>query len=569
MNYVKMLGETDDTYIIGGYGVVYGGADLEGEAFTPDTDFQLDLVPQKPIYYDHAMNKATVDTRLGYATAVTPDDIGLFVEAELAKSEAYTAAVMELVQAGKVGFSSGTIGHLARRSGKSIKTWPIVEFSLTTTPAEPRTLGVERIKSLYPDLLPAEGGQETAAATQEGRIEIVKMERETMTEQLENDSAIEALETQLAAMSQQFGELVTLIESNAPLRDAGYVAPDSEGNDRAGVKSLGDFAIAIARGNTKRLASVYGATKAHNSQTGESLGYAIPEGFQDGLNKTINLNSGIAQLIDRQPVGQPSGRMPIPDFTTAPTAGSGDTAEAGGVGTNSRSEGGAYTEETGKIEQIRWQVFDALSGYVKTSKELVAYAPAVEALLRRYIATAMVSKTEFYVLRGNGVDQPLGILNWGGAIGITPDTNSVFAVADADEMLSRFLQGGTQPVWLIHPSIIPDIAGMERGTGAGTFQANIAQSLATTLHGFPIVRSQHLPQANSSGCVILADLSMWTMFEYGGMYLDFSEHADFLNGNLVWRFGQLIDGKPMLPGAVTLADPQGSYTLSPFVYFND
>lgn len=379
------------------------------------------------------------------------------------------------------------------------------------------------------------------------------------TEAVQND----VLSAQMKALSERFEQLITVVENATPLRDAGYVAPDSE-SDATGVKSLGDFAVAVRRGNIKRLQTVYGATKAHDSRTGESLGYMIPEEFRLDLRRTINLTSGVASLVNPMPVSAPSGRMPIPDYSVTP--GTGESAEAGGVGVNARAEGGAYTEETGKLEQLRWMVTDALSGYVKASKELSQFAPAVEALLRRYIGTAQGSKLEYFILRGSGANEPLGILNWAGAIGITPDTNSVFAVADADEMLSRFLQTGARPVWIIHPGIIPDIAGMERGTGAGAFQSDIAQALSTTLHGFPIIRSQHLPLADASGCVILADLSMYTLFEYGGMYLDYSQHADFLNGNDVWRFGQLIDGKPEMTAAVTLP---GSYTVSPFVYFND
>jgi HK97 family phage major capsid protein len=56
--------------------------------------------------------------------------------------------VVQLVEKGALGWSSGSVGHLTRRSGKSITQWPIVELSLTPTPAEPRTLGVELIKSL-------------------------------------------------------------------------------------------------------------------------------------------------------------------------------------------------------------------------------------------------------------------------------------------------------------------------------------------------------------------------------------------------------------------------------------
>lgn len=505
------------------------------------------------------------------------NDFGIIGNHVLDLRDEYERWVFEQAEKGAFAWSTGTLTHMFdKKTTGEITDWPIGEWAYTPTPAQPLNPKVLPIKSLS-EINPTEDQDAEAAeesgAEDDGRvdqstIEIVETNQMDENKETVEEQEVNPLQEQMDDLSAKFANVVELLEKAAPLRDAGYIAPDDEGTKKE-VKSLGDFAIAIARGNTKRLQEVYGSVKAHDSLTGESLGYAVPEGFVLDINKQINLNSGISSLVDPQPVGQPSGRMPIPDYSVVPTAGSGDSAEAAGVGTNVRAEGGAYDEETGKLEQLQWRVTDALSGYVKASKELSQYAPAIEGLLRRYIATAQGSKKEYFILRGNGAGEPLGILNWTGAIAITPDTDNTFAVADADEMLSRFLQVGSQPVWLIHPGIIPDIAGMERGTGAGTFQSDISQALSTTLHGYPIIRSQHLPQDDNSGCVILADLSMYTMFEFGTMYLDFSEHADFLNGNNVWRFGQLVDGKPSMTSAVTLADPQGSYTLSPFVYLND
>ena len=39
---------TDTTITVTGYGVVFGGVDLEGDTFERDTDYMLDLVPHKP-----------------------------------------------------------------------------------------------------------------------------------------------------------------------------------------------------------------------------------------------------------------------------------------------------------------------------------------------------------------------------------------------------------------------------------------------------------------------------------------------------------------------------------------
>jgi HK97 family phage major capsid protein len=154
--HIKSL--TDDTATVAGYGVIYGGADLEGESFSPQTDFMLDLAPTKLVLYDHSLGE--VKHVIGKTSLVEPDEFGLWIEAELDRHKSYVDMVLQLVERGALGWSSGSVGHLTRRNGKSITQWPIVELSLTPTPAEPRTLGVELIKSLaavdasYQALLP-------------------------------------------------------------------------------------------------------------------------------------------------------------------------------------------------------------------------------------------------------------------------------------------------------------------------------------------------------------------------------------------------------------------------------
>ncbi len=147
---IKVLSATDTHYRIGGYGVVYGGVDLDGETFTAETDYQLELVPRKPVFYDHAQRD--VKHSLGDVTELKSDDDGIWIEAELDRSRQYVDHVMALVHANRLGWSSGSVSHLARRDGGVIKTWPLVEFSLTPTPAEPRTLGVSELKSMLDEL---------------------------------------------------------------------------------------------------------------------------------------------------------------------------------------------------------------------------------------------------------------------------------------------------------------------------------------------------------------------------------------------------------------------------------
>lgn len=135
-----------DSITVVGYGVVFGGKDLVGESFSPETDFQLDLVPKKPVFYDHRL--AEIKSHLGVTDAIKQDEFGLWLEAQLDRSKDYIKEILELIEKGVLGWSSGSVPHLVDvLEGGKIKTWPIVEFSLTPTPAEPRTLGVQHLRT--------------------------------------------------------------------------------------------------------------------------------------------------------------------------------------------------------------------------------------------------------------------------------------------------------------------------------------------------------------------------------------------------------------------------------------
>lgn len=140
----------DDRGRVGGYLVLWGDADhrdLQDEYFTPSTDLALDWYPRRPILYHHGLDEAVKAEMIGVIESMTPDDTGLWIEGQLDKRNRWTAAVLQLVRAGKLGWSSGSLVHLAKAEDDGRLTrWPIVEGSMTPTPAEPRQPGVVPVK---------------------------------------------------------------------------------------------------------------------------------------------------------------------------------------------------------------------------------------------------------------------------------------------------------------------------------------------------------------------------------------------------------------------------------------
>lgn len=146
---VKALGDGK----IGGYVAIFtteNDPDLQGDFFSKATDFYLESGDQRPIIYDHGLDKTLKRRQLTRAT-VKIDDAGVWMEGKLAMRDAYEKKIYEMAEKGKLGWSTGSASHLVARTqrGKSyhLDSWPIVEASLTPTPVEPRTAAIT-LKSL-------------------------------------------------------------------------------------------------------------------------------------------------------------------------------------------------------------------------------------------------------------------------------------------------------------------------------------------------------------------------------------------------------------------------------------
>lgn len=178
---IKALGDGK----VGGYLVRFTGPDqpdLEGDFFTPDTDFDLEGKSALSVYYQHGQDATLKNRRIGRGKAAV-DDVGLWIEAQLELRDEYEKAIYEMVESGKVGWSSGAVAHLVQReksaSAWHIKSWPIGEASITPTPAAgPDMTKVLPLKSLQAPVPEAAKDTATNEATATGDTDIQPIKQE-------------------------------------------------------------------------------------------------------------------------------------------------------------------------------------------------------------------------------------------------------------------------------------------------------------------------------------------------------------------------------------------------------
>jgi HK97 family phage major capsid protein len=372
------------------------------------------------------------------------------------------------------------------------------------------------------------------------------------------EAALTPLQEQMKSFSDQINEVLRYAQDTPGVKgDAGYISETGGKSDKSLV-NFGDFLQAVARNDRERLKTIYGSVWKEDEKTdmshldGIGGAFLIPKEFETTLLKLSQEMSPLQNMVTKVPVGRSRGEWPALNQFDAPTAGVGDSAFAGKVTAAVTGENTTLTETRPEFKLIEWNIHK-IGGVTQAPNELINDSPqSIETLLSSLFAITINNKIEYSIFRGNGANEPLGILNADCLIAFTTITNNAFALADAAGMLSRFKPYLSNGAWFMHPGVIPDLAAFEAGTGGSVWLMDQKNDpiIGQPILGKPVFLSEHLPQDDNSGDVLLADMKAYLLFMRKGMEIAFSEH--------VW-----------LTSTVTLADPQGSYTVSPFVKHHD
>jgi hypothetical protein len=153
---VRFAEGSDD--IVEGLAVAFGGpfrgnSDLYKTRFDK-ADLHLDWFTERPVLYHHGQDPTIRASVIGGVKTVDITDYddgtrkGKWIRAQLDKRHEYFDAIRSLVRDGALGWSHGTLDYLieyepaARDGTRNVKSWPIVEFTLTPVEANPDAFAV-------------------------------------------------------------------------------------------------------------------------------------------------------------------------------------------------------------------------------------------------------------------------------------------------------------------------------------------------------------------------------------------------------------------------------------------
>ena len=433
---LKIINVKGEAVTVGGYGVIYGGSDLEGDTFSKDTNFMAEHQSDRmPVLYDHAMGE--IKNTIGVVTKVEPKEIGLWMESEINKSKEYAKHVLELIETGILGYSTGSVSHLVERLEGQIKRWPIYELSLTTTPAEPRTLGVDYLKKIgvaLPDVTEAaesvKGDEPQTVVDDLGVDSEDLIMEDVMSEEIKNTEPQPEPETQMyrqpdieAIIDAKLAAVETK-RAESVISEGGGILTEQEA---PAVKKVTDMGGDHDGGEAFK----------HWVRTGQDNYYtkaALEEGTatEGGVLVPEDLYSSIIAKRDESSVPHRAGALIIQtsnDSVEIP-------AENGTGAFALTAEEAAYNNSEPTFTSNSVSVFK-FSNETRASEELLADEKAnLNSFLADMWGRGLAAMYNQYTMTGTGSGQPEGVFV-GGTAGLTFDAAATIAAAEVPELYHK------------------------------------------------------------------------------------------------------------------------------------
>ena len=576
---------------IGGYLVRFGTADetdLTGDYFTAETDFDLDDGTGKStVLYHHGLDETLKRRKLGRAD-LRLDDAGVWMEAQLKLRDDYDRAIYGMVEAGKMGLSSGTAPHLVEREpmGKAqhITRWPLgLDASITPIPAEPRTTVMplksylERAEPYVKALLPqVDAVSDTAGATvdsTENQPNQKTMEHPAMDNEQVQAAIARAAKEAAEAATKAIMEKLAAEPATNPLEVETKSQPATPKDKPEGFKSLGEQLDAIRRASTpgysidRRLTDIK-AISGMSETVPEDGGYLVQTDFASELLKLTHETGLLTSRVRRVPVGANANGLTINAVKETSRA---TGSRWGGVQVYWREEAGTVTAKAPEFRRMKLQL-NSLMGLCYATDEVLADATALGSVIQQAFSEEFAFVLDDAVLRGSGNGQPMGILNSNAYVSIAKEANQLADTVVFENVLKMWsrlwARSRGDSVWYIHQDVLPQLAQMAMVVGVGGVPvympaSGISGTPYGSLFGRPVVEIEQADTVGDQGDIMLLDLSQYLMIDKGGLDAAQSIHVRFIYGENTFRFTLRTDGQPIWNSPLTLFN--SSTTVAPFV----
>ena len=174
-----------------------------------------------------------------------------------------------------------------------------------------------------------------------------------------------------------------------------------------------------------------------------------------------------------------------------------------------------------------------------------------------------------YFINGNGVGQPMGILNANCLIPVPRQVPGDIQWLDIGRMARRLLPDSWErAVWLLNPDVLDRLFITVDPAANAVPVLDLSQR---TLWGRPFIVTEKCPSLGTLGDITLADFGVGhyliadkEMGVWASREVDYGQnHYGFLTDETFWKVVLRTDGQPLMSQAIT--PKRGANSLSPFV----
>lgn len=520
-------------------GVPYGGPikgrDLDGEAFTPETDFWLKIGDTVNLTYYHGFEPdepgkmQAHPALIGRAKFVKSDERGLWFEPSLDLDE---PLAKRLVDAGieNLRASSGAVNHLVRKAdGGIITTWPVGELALFDTnewrkPANEFAV-IEAKSEQITEAIP-EADESAVDAVEElvESQETIKTNQPILEDKMDEEKIVENekapveepkvdIKAEFESMKKSLldelkaapGEVKGVPTTRAPKESPSFIKAMmawAQGDNPRGFK-----------GNDLEL----GVKGAWQGQTDTEGGYAVPDDF---YNRIVEQRQELS-FVRKAPVTRfvtNRDRILVPTEATA------------GTKLVVTAEEGAYDENEPTFGQVALTIHK-FTKMIKVSEEMLdGDAVGLEAYISSVVARASAASENYYCAIGTGTGMPQGIVAGATASGITTASGTAITASELIQLMgtvespyhnssSGFLMKGATKFYL-------------QGLTGDNFQF-IPTPAGGDFMGYPAYIAPDMSAIVANGkSVVFGDFSMYAFAERQGVTLSRNPYLYQANGQV-------------------------------------
>ena len=532
--------KADGDYVETGWrvlGVPFGGPidgrDLDGEAFTPETDIWLKIGDKVNLTYYHGFDPDTIGKKqkipalIGRATYVGADERGHWFEPVLDSEEPLAQRLMK-ADITELRASSGAINHLVRKdAGGLISVWPVGELALFDInewrlPANDFAVieaKTEKIAEAIPEAEEsAVDAVEESVEADNKSISIIPMEENTMDEEkiVEEVKAEEPKVDIKAELESMKKSLLEELKA-APGEVKGVPTVKSPKESPSFIKAL----LAWAQGDNPRGFKgndiELGVKGPWHGQTDSEGGYAVPDDFYD-------------RIVEQRQELSFIRKAPVTRFVTNRDRILVPTEATAGTKLVVTAEEGAYNENEPVFGQVALTIHK-FTKMIKVSEEMLdGDAVGLEAYISSVVARASAASENYYCAIGTGTGMPQGIVAGATASGITTASATAITAGELIAMMGKvespyhnsnsgFLMQGATKFHLL-------------GLTGDSFQF-IQTPAGGDFMGYPAYIAPDMDGLTASGkSVVFGDFSMYAFAERQGVTLSRNPYLYQANGQV-------------------------------------